>query len=155
MADPVTPDAAPPAKPTKAAQVSALIRQAVAWERANPRKVAVGMLYLSTHSSRLKPVIGFLATMLGLNLGCASVGTLTPAAHASVNRFECEVKALTPLLQASTLDVVTALEDGSVSADEITDLMHTENANAAQALVAFKACRSLVAPPPNPGDKVL
>lgn len=154
MADPVTPEVVVP-KSTPDSGLKALVKRAVAWEEANSRKIAATIGGIAVKSTYAKGVIAVLLALLGLQ-GCASVGTLTPAAHASVNRFECEVKALSPLLKDATQDVVAALEDGRVTADEITGAVESGvTVEAKAALVAFKACRSLVAPPPNPGDKGL
>jgi len=80
MADPteptptVTPAPAPvPAPPLSVAgKIRQAVLDAIAWEKANQRVVAAGMMYLSLHSTRLKPVIAFIAALLGLQIGCAS-----------------------------------------------------------------------------------
>lgn len=75
MADTDTPPAIPtPSTPKTALQsvgdgIKYVFTSALAWEQANPRKVMAIVLYISAHSTHLKPVMDFISMVLGMPVG--------------------------------------------------------------------------------------
>lgn len=83
--------------------------------------------------------------VLALLAGCGAVGCgqpLTPAQHAQVDRVECEIQALEPLVLKDAAAVVHAIEDGSLGLDDVVTLTATANANVKEVRAAFETCRA-------------
>lgn len=146
------PDQVVPTQPTLGltGELARYAAPLVAFEKRYGRRIAAGAVFALTHPDKVrdgtKAIFVAFMVMFGFQ-GCASLGTLTPAASASLGRFECEVRAFSPLLKDSARDVVEALEDGRVDPGEVIDAIKAETPEAKAAIVAFKACRSLPAVP--------
>lgn len=86
-----------------------------------------------------------ITAVLALLAGCGAVGCgqpLTPAQHAQVDRVECEIQALEPLVLQDAGAVVRAVEDGSLGLDDVVTLTATAKSNVDEVKAAFKTCRA-------------
>lgn len=146
MADELTPTPAPSLG--FAGELRKLIAGAVAWEQANPRKTATALMYLSLHSSRLKPVIAFLAALLGLQLGCLGG---TPTANQA--KLDCFVQALDPVV-GDVFDTAALVHDLIAGKADLSAILRNLKVDevASQALIArVNACDLPPAPAPTAG----
>jgi hypothetical protein len=139
MADEPTPTPAPSLG--FAGELRKLIAGAVAWEQANPRKTAAGLLFLSTHSSRLKPVVAFLAALLGLQLGC--LGS-TPTANQA--KLDCFVQALDPVV-GDVYDTSLLVHDLIAGKADLSAILHNLQFDEAAAKALIARVNACVKPP--------
>lgn len=134
------------------AELLNLGKAALAWERANPRKVAVAMLYLSTHSSRLKPLIGFVAALMGLQLGCLG----TPLT-ANQQKLACFEQAIAPVVGDvyDTTELVRDFVNGKASLQATLHNLQVDEATTKALADRVNACVKPSIALPAPYDTVM